>query len=301
MSDRQATIKIHESAFSESPRVLALCTLLSLLLLAPFATGVGLVQAAESEQNNPDFSGYWLRPEAGNGRMFYPPDNGLGPLVNIDETRTFTIGDHTSQILLPHAAEAVKAHGDQGRAGQVIYPAWSLCWPPGVPLALNMAEPVQILQNNDQVMILYQRGYQYRQIDLNVEHPENPEPSWFGHSVGHYEGEDTLVIDTIAQDSRSLIDRFGTPKSDALRVVERYTISADRQTLNIAFEVEDPKTFTTSWSAKIAYVRPTSRPGYDPEGFNRDGEAIAENICAENNRDAAGGLFEIPYAARDDF
>jgi len=257
--------------------------------------------AAESEQNIPDFSGYWVRPEAGNGRMFYSPENGPGPLLNIDETRDFTIGDHTSLILLPHAAEAVKAHGDQGRAGQVVFPAWSLCWPPGVPLALNMAEPVQFLQNDNQVMIFYQRGFQYRQIDLNVAHPENLKPSWNGHSVGHYEGEDTLVIDTIAHDTRAVVDRFGTPKSDALRLVERYTVSADRQTLNVAFEVEDPKTFTTRWFAKMAYVRPTSRPGYDPDGFNRDGEAINENICAENNKDAAGGFLDIPYATGEDF
>jgi hypothetical protein len=253
------------------------------------------VQAAHAQQAIPDFSGYWMRPEGGNGRMFYPPeDGGPGPLVNIDETRAFTIGDHTNPILTPLAAEAVKAHGDEGRAGNVIYPAWSMCWPPGVPLVLNMAEPLELLQEEDAVTIVYQRGMQFRKIWLNEKHPDNPRRGWFGHSVGHYEGNDTLVVDTVAQDTRALVDRFGTPKTKALHVVERYILSPDGQTLRVEFDVEDPNIFTTAWSSYMAYVRPSARPGYAPGGFNRDDEAIQETICQENNRDAAGGIFPVP-------
>nr|TFG55491.1 MAG: hypothetical protein E4H34_00365 [Hyphomicrobiales bacterium] len=299
MSDTHTALDLHESKFSG---VFCAMAVAALLALSGLSWGmIGTADAAQPADGVPNFSGFWIRPEGGNGRMFYPPDEGPGPLVNMDETRAFTIGDHTNPILQPGAAAAVQAFGDKGRAGEVIYPAWSLCWPPGVPLVLNMAEPLQLLQTDDQVFIVYQRGNQFRQIDLNAEHPENLRPSWLGHSIGHFEGGDTLVVDTIAQDTRSLTDRFGTPKSDAMRVVERYTISPDRQTLSVAFEVEDPKTFTTRWSAKMAYIHPSSRPGYDPDGFNRDGEEIAESICQENNRDAAGGLFDIPIAERADF
>jgi hypothetical protein len=278
------------------------CTRVFLLsLTAALWVSSGFAQDAQSGAPIPDFSGYWMRPEGGNGRMFYPPENGPGPLVNIDETGAFTIGDHTNPILQPSAAEAVKAHGDEGRAGNVIYPAWSLCWPPGIPLILNMAEPLQLLQEEDQVTIVYQRGLQYRKIYLNESHPDEIAPSWNGHSVGHYEGGDTLVIDTVAQDTRALTDRFGTPKSEDMRVVERYTISPDRQSLEVQFEVDDPKTFTAPWSAHMAYVHPSSRPGYEPGGMNRDDEAIQESICAENNRDAAGGDFPIPVAETRDF
>jgi hypothetical protein len=261
----------------------------ALLLLAPISAGM----AAEAV---PDFSGYWVRPEAGNERMFYPPASGPGPLVNTDTTGEFTIGNHDAPILLPHAAAAVKANGDQGRAGNVIFPPWSLCWPTGVPLNLNMAEPVQFLQTRDQVTILYQRGMQIRRIDLGKPHPPNPKPSWYGYSVGRYEGGNTLVVDTIAQDTRSMVDRFGTPKSDVFRVVERYTVSPDRQRIDVAFTVTDPKTFTTTWSARMSYVPIQSRRGYDPmeAPFN-------EVVCAENNKDAAGGFYPIPVDDTPDF
>ena len=88
----------------------------------------------------------------------------------------------------------------------------------------------------------------------------------------------------------------GTPKSEAMRVTERYTLSADGERLDIEFNVEDPKTFTTAWSAKVAYTRVPPRSGEALE------EAIfAEIICPENNRDAAGGGYPIPMATTRDF
>ncbi len=272
------------------------------LLAVPAIAIFHSAQAAEVEHQVPDFSGYWVRPENGNGRIFYPPESGPGPIVGTDDTREFMIGDDTNPILLPHAAAAVRAHGDYGRADRVALPAWSLCWPPGIPLILNMAETVQLLQTPDRVTILYQRGMQVRHIYLNKEHPEGLEPSWFGHSIGHYEGSDTLVIETIAQDIRSTVDRFGTPHSEAMRVVERYTLSADGQRLGIKFTVEDPETFTVPWSARTGYVRPSARAGYRPEReYSWRDIKIIEMVCAENNRDPEGGYFVIPVDETLDF
>ena len=259
-------------------------------------SAVATMATAAENAAIPDFSGYWERPEAGNGRMYYPVPGQPGPLTNTDKTNAFTIGDHTNPLLKPEAAAAVKAHGDQGRAGNVVYPPWSLCWPTGVPLNMNMAEPVQFLQTPEQVTILYQRGMQVRRIDLNKPHPANVKPSWYGHSVGHYEGGDTLVVDTIAQDTRSVVDRFGTPKSAAFHVVERYTVSPDRQKLTVTFTVTDPGMFTTVWTASIPYERPAARRGYDPQN-----PSFTEVACAENNRDAAGGDFPIPVDNSPDF
>jgi hypothetical protein len=265
------------------------------LLALGAATISHSAQSAGAAAAIPDLSGYWVRPEGGNERMYYPPESGAGPLVNTDRSGAYTIGNHDAPILLPHASAAVKAFGDKGRAGIVLYPPWSLCWPTGLPLALNMAEPVQFLQTPDQVTILYQRGMQVRRIHIGKAHAANPRPSWYGDSVGHYEG-DTLVVDTIAQDTRSLVDRFGTPRSEAFHIVERYTISPDRQQLKVAFSIEDPKTFTTPWSAWIAYVRTSSRRNYNPAN-----DRLEEIVCAENNRDAAGGDFPIPVDNTPDF
>ncbi len=290
---------------SAEPQLTGTNSLLS-LLLAAFCLFVvvglspmfdtGFARAAELRHTTPDFSGYWARPESGGNRIFYSPESGPGPIMNTDATTEFKIGDFTNSILLPHAAEAVKAHGDQGRAGQVLYPAWSLCWPSGVPLVLILAEPVQFLQTEDQVTILYQRGQQIRRIYLDQAHPENVRPSWYGDSIGHYEGSNTLVVDTIAQDTRSVVDRFATPKSEAIHVVERYTLSDDRQRIDVTFTVEDPNTFTTAWSARTGYVWLPSRRGFTP-----DREKIAEIICTENNRNAQGGDFLIPIDDTPDY
>ena len=258
--------------------------------------------AAESEQAIADFSGYWGRPEPARGAAnFYPLENGPVPVTFSAESGEPRqgmpyIGDDTNPILLPHAAEAIRAQRDMYRRSEAVWSAWALCWPTGVPLAFSMVNAVQFLQNENEVTIIYQRGQTVRHIYLNEGHPPDPALTWFGHSVGHYEGPDTLVIDTIAQDPRALIDRFGTPKSDAMRVVERYTLSADGQRLDIEFNVEDPKTFTTAWSAKVAYTRVPPRSGESPQ------EAIfAQIICPENNRDAAGGGYPIPMATTRDF
>jgi hypothetical protein len=257
-----------------------------------------IVHAAEARDSVPNLSGYWARPEAPTLRVFQLPQSGLGPITNTDDTTEFMIGDFTNPILLPHAAQAVREHGDYGRADQVRYAAWALCLPAGVPLALNLAGPIQFLQSDDQVTILYQRGQQIRRIDLNQDHPENLEPSWYGHSVGHYEGSNVLVVDTIAQNSRSETDIFGSTKSEAIHVVERYTLSDDQQRIDIAFTVEDPNNFTTPWSAAVSYVWVTKRRNYTGAGDYQ--EKIASLICQENNRDS-GGERAIPLDLTPDF
>ncbi len=257
-----------------------------------------IAQAAEAQVGIADFFGYWARPEAPNFRALVPPADGPGPVANSDDTGVFMIGDFTNPILLPHAAEAVRAHGDHGRAGQVAYQPWALCLPPGVPHVLNLAGPIQILQSDDQVIILYQRGQQIRRIYLNQEHPENIQPSWYGHSVGHYEGADTLVVDTIAQNSRSAVDSFGTPKSEAIHVVERYVLSDDPTKMDITLHVEDPSVFATPWSARASYVWVSTRRNYTGTGDYQ--ERIAPLICQENNRDSAGER-AIPFDDTPDF
>jgi hypothetical protein len=256
---------------------------------------------AEGSQTVADFSGYWSRPLAGrHAALFDPPDSGPGPVAfgaeaGIDRQGMPFIGDDTNPILLPHAADAVRAQRDLYRGGEPVYSAWALCWPSGVPLVFSMINAVQLLQSEEEVTIIYQRGQTVRHIYLNEAHPQNLSPTWFGHSVGHYEGADTLVVDTIAQDTRSLTDRFGTPKSPAMRVVERYTIAPDRRSLRVAFTVEDPETFTTGWSARFDYPRLEERAGAGEE------PTFAEIVCPENSREADGSERPIPIATAPDF
>ena len=265
----------------------------------------------------PDFSGTWLRFP---WRQFEPPPGGPGPVMDLRgdvQGNVLDVGDASSPILKPHAAAAIQRRNDLIATGGFPLPAWSLCWPTGVPLVLNLGEPVQFLQATEQVTILYQRDMQVRRVDLNGQHPENARPSWYGHSIGHYEGANALVIDTVALDMRSNVDRFGTPHSEKMRVVERYTINPDGKTLTVDFSVEDPETFRTAWAARVQYLREqelhkltedgdertSGQPALRPAG--QVGKPISEKVCAENNRNAASGtvdeIYAIPVATRRDF
>lgn len=273
-----------------------------LALVASAITFIPSGNAAEGAGAIADFSGYWERSApTGEVARFYPVGNGPAPVdfsPDVGEPRqgVLYIGDDTNPILLPHAAEALRAQRATYERGEPVWSAWALCWPVGLPLAFSMVDAVQFLQSDDEVTILYQRGQTVRHIYLDDNHPANPPLSWFGHSVGHYEGPNTLVIDTIAHDPRSVLDRFGTPKSDAMRVTERYTISADGQRVELEFNVEDPETFTTAWSGRVGYERVPPRSGEEIAD-----SIFAEVICQENNRDVGGGYFSIPVAAAPDF
>src|SRR5260370_37632558 len=79
------------------------------------------------------------------------------------------------------------------------------------------------IQTSKQVTMIAQHDDDVRRVYLDVQHSANPKPTWYGESVGHYEG-DTLAIDTIGLNDKTLIDNFGTPHSNKLHVIERLLI-----------------------------------------------------------------------------
>jgi len=159
----------------------------------------------------------------------------------------------------------------------------------GVPgFLLCVVKPVYVLQRPNEVVLIATSDHMVRHIYLNVPHSKNPKPSWFGESVGHYEG-DTLVVDTIGVTTKATIDNYRTPHSDKLHVVERFHLVDGGNTLEVKLTVEDPDAFTTPWSASQRYVRSEKSP-------------LVEIICAENNANYFG--YEIdptPEAGRPDF
>jgi hypothetical protein len=247
----------------------------------------GPVSVIAQENAVPDFSGLWERPPQAGGRAFGPPASGPGPVMVVPDTNGIRAGDYTNLILHPHAAEAVKAYGDSLHAGGIALPAWSLCLPAGVPQILGLADPMQILQDPNHVVLINRGDSQVRRISMNTRIPTHVEPSWYGYSVGHYEGTNTLVVETVGQNDLAVVDRFGTPRSESIRVVERYTINADRSELRVVFMVEDPETFTRPWSANVVYREAT--------------EPFVEQICAENNKNPGGGNFSIPEELTPNF
>jgi hypothetical protein len=167
---------------------------------------------------------------------------------------------------------------------------------------------MQMLQQPDKITILYSNDHEVRHVRMNQPHPPRVTPSWYGDSVGHYEG-DTLVIDTIGIKIGpfAMVDMYGTPHSPVLHVVERYRLldyEAAKEAeergqreltrfgrdpgfarnpgykgngLQLEFTVEDDGVFTRPWSAAISYRRP----------LDVDRAPLSPSASSASSRDAA--------------
>ena len=268
------------------------------LCLCLFAIGMSPVSQAQAAPETgaplPDFSGIWIH---GWGReqqqLLEPPQSGPGPVKwapGFERTKPSLpwVADIDSPILQPKARLRLKETADQERNGKPFLKNDGLCLPVGVAAALTLFDPIQVLQTPTQVMFIYARDQQTRFVNLNKAHSKNLKPSWYGESIGHYEG-DTLVVDTIGMNDKTIMDRFGTPHSEELHVIERYRLSDDRTKLEVKVTFEDPIAFTTAWSAGMTYERSPQR-------------SLEEIVCAENNRPTGDEWHvPIPTAQKADF
>jgi hypothetical protein len=281
--------------------------------------------SAENAAPIPDLSGQWGR----NTVNFETPVSGPGPVINTvrkaDGTfdNNIPVGDYTNPILKPEAAGILRERGEISLSDRAFPSPHNQCWPEPSPFILAIQFGVHILQHEDEVTLLYLSDHQVRHVRMNAPHRADMTMTWQGDSVGHYEG-DTLIIDTVGikVGPLSMVDRNGTPHSEALHVVERYRLiegeaareaqlthesrfwggpspltnvygrgSIDPDTslsgLQVEITLEDQGVFTAPWSALVTY-RPVI--GDWPEA-----------VCAENPRDISGGGVAVPVAERADF
>jgi hypothetical protein len=139
--------------------------------------------------------------------------------------------------------------------------------------------------------MIWQRDHMVRRIYLTGKHTANPQPQSFGESIGHYEGANTLVVDTIGLATHNnYIDNFRTPHTEKEHVVERFTISPDGKKLTAVVTVDDPDTF--------------NEPIHMMQTWHKVRNPLLETVCAENNNDMIffhQKLFPMPEAAKPDF
>src|SRR5260370_23455306 len=162
----------------------------------------------------PNLSGRWAHPYL---TGFEPPRSGPGPVRNKSRLPNGVanfqqlVGDYTNPILKPHAAEAVKKHGEISLAGGGYPTPSNQCWPPGVPY-IFWDFWMEMAQKPDKIVMIYRHANDVRWVRVNEPHPAHPTPSWHGDAVAHYEG-DTLVIDTVGMKVGpfSMVDMYGTP------------------------------------------------------------------------------------------
>jgi hypothetical protein len=253
---------------------------------------------AQQKAGPPDFSSNhvgWVG--VNGGGPGFEPVPGHPPPVSSDPAHpfvpngagrqpTYRIADLTNPNLKPWVQEHMKKDNDEVLAGKVAFTARSSCMPAGVPgfMAYGGANPVYFMQTPTQVWMVYSGDAQVRRIYLDVPHSEHPKPSWYGESVGHYEG-DTLVIDTIGLNAKTVVDPYRTPHTEKLHVVERWKMVADDQAMDVTFTVEDPDAFNAPWSGTRRYRR-VQQP-------------LLEEVCAENNQHLFD--YHIPVADKPDF
>jgi hypothetical protein len=291
-------------------------------------TTVAFPALADASSAIPDLSGTWGR----NAFNLETPSSGPGPIANLrrvgkDASRPTAgggdpiplVGDYMNPILKPHAAEVVKRMGESSASGHDILDPSNQCAPYSPPYVLAMEQRVTVLQTKTEVTLVYSQDVQVRHIRLNEAHPAHLQPSPMGHSIGHYE-EDTLVVDTVGIEvgPYTMVDRFGTPQSEAMHVIERYRlidaeaarvaqerheqtagrlggkvgntsfVPGSKKGLQVQVTVEDPNIYTTRWSGNVTY-RLTREP-WD------------ERICAENaSQGGHEGIEHPPIADKPDF
>ncbi len=266
--------------------------------------------AAPGGASAPDFSGIWSHPWLPG---FEALSSGPTALVNLARTpkgtsiQTQLVGDYKNPILKPQAAEIVRKMGEQSRGHFGFHNPRNQCWPNGIPFVLS-ANGLQIFDRGDHLTMIYRVDHQVRRVRMNASHPAKVTPSYYGDSVGHYDG-DTLVIDTVGMKPGpfAMIDWFGTPQTPALHVIERYRLVDYDQAkdgiqrafkdnvlpqfnnppsldlndhgkwLQLSFTVDDPTVFTAPWSATVTFGRAVAP---DVKGASE----WPEDVCAENPR-----------------
>ena len=227
-----------------------------ILASAALAAAVALAPAAPRAQAPggaiPDWTGVWTRV----GSLNFDPNL---PNREADDP------PYTPAFAARWAA--IRAAEAQGRP---MNDKSAQCLPPGLVRMMNMVYPMEILQTRGQVTIIAEWMGQIRRIFTDGRpHPQDADPSYNGHSIGHWD-HGALVVDTVAIHGGGILDDHGAPLGDALHVVERIW-QADADTLKDQLTIEDPTAFTRPYTTVKTFKRA------------RDLQ-IMEYVCEENNR-----------------
>jgi hypothetical protein len=265
--------------------------------------GIALIAPVAAQQTSapPDFSSNfagWVGFNGG-GPFFEPvPGSRMpGPIVSdpkypfvpngVGAQPTYRIPDLSNPNLKPWVKEHMRRDSEEIIAGKKpAFTAQSSCWPAGVPFFMGYGgpDPLVFIQTPKQVRIMWREDNQSRRVSMDVPHSANLKPSWYGESVGRYEG-DTLVVDTIGLSTKTVVDIYRTPHTEKLHVVERWQMTDGGKGMQVIFMVEDPDTYYEPWTGMRRYRR------VEQEGY--------EKICAEGNRHLFN--WKMPTAETADF
>jgi len=228
-----------------------------------------------------DISGIW---DPGNGGI-----QPLGPQAMPEDGKPEHRVPYT-----PLGLEALDAHKPSNGIRSVL-PAETndpvvYCDPQGMPREdLYELRTTQILQTPLNVFVLYQFGKIWRVVwtdgrDL----PKDPEPRWFGYSIGKWTDDYTFVVQTSGTDERTWVDRAGRPHSGDLRIEERFH-RADHDTLELTVTIDDPKMYTKPWVALDKLRFKLKPPNFD----------VREMLCSPSEFAEYNKIIGKPASGKD--
>ncbi len=234
-----------------------------------------------------DFS----QPASGPGPV---TDDPAHPYVNNELARetnqqpTYRVANLNNPNLKSWVVEALRQQNELALAGRRGETREARCWETGVP-AYHLNPGAMYFIQTPKEVVLYLAG-RTRHIYLNVPHSNNLKPSWYGESVGHYEGGDTLVVDTIGFNDKTFVDSYRTPHTTGLHITERFQITDGGKTLAVSFKVEDPGAFNAPWSG----TRNRQRV--------QRGAITGDDACAEDHNNYFNlDIEQVPTADKPDF
>jgi len=171
----------------------------------------------------------------------------------------------------PPMMDWTRAMWEYNKGNNVKYDPEGFCLPPGGPRSMGTPYPAEIIQDRDRIVIIFEGGgHVWREIHMDGRaHPEQLNPTYFGHSVGHWEG-DTLVVETVGYNEKTWLDFGGYMHTEQLRTVERIS-RPFKEVLHYEALIEDPGAYTAPWT--VAWDINWS-----------EGQELDDYICQENNK-----------------
>jgi hypothetical protein len=230
----------------------------------------------------PDLSGVWQIEPPPPGEMERLFGGRVVKQAEGDDPRTFS--KYFFNFLVDFKEEESPIRSEAAalasRRMQTMDTPSSHCLPLGIPAIELLAFPFKVLQTQEAIVILYEASGVFRQIHTDGRKlPENPFPSWMGYSTGKWEG-DTLVVETAGFNDQGWMDNWGHPRSEALRVQERFH-RRDFGHLDVQATIDDPKVLTRPVTIKFTELL---IPNSD----------VLEAFCVEGERDRAHMPAAIP-------
>lgn len=247
-----------------------LCTLFAGAALCPVAAGAQANRSQNSSSKIPDLSGNWL----------------AGPVV-----QSISQADPAGKLRgkepdIPYQEWSLKKTlseypptGPDARFEVTTDPWIMYCEPPALWRVYIQPGRSKFVQTPDAVYIFHEIMQQFRVVRLNSEHPADPDPAWWGDSIGHYENGDTLVVDSIGFNDKTWLDQLGHPHTDQLHYTERYKrVNAD--TLELSVTIDDPGAYTKPFSTKRNFKIASAPFMQNPWGCSvRENDQFKDNFA----------------------